>query len=285
MKLKYTSLAILSLIFGMSALAQQNETSDTERLERLILERDNLDRNELETILDPTAAPADQTLLEPTVDTSGQGETTETLQPSVQEWPRGYISDEYYVPVRSLPDINGRVIHNGLKSGTPLMVLEINENWARIRTDFGQEGWIEQHFISDIPIARALLIEEQASGEALQQKLAKERAVTAELRSELTTLNAKIVALESDNSELSIQANKPQTNVNPLVADKQVQSLVEEKLLLTQENDVLKARLSQVEQDERHRSFIFGALAVFMGAVLTALIPKIRGRKRLSGWQ
>ena len=92
MKLKYTSLAILSLIFGMSALAQQNETSDTERLERLILERDNLDRNELETNLDPTAALADQTLLEPTVDTSGQGETTETLQPSVQEWPRGYLS-------------------------------------------------------------------------------------------------------------------------------------------------------------------------------------------------
>ena len=64
----------------------------------------------------------------------------------------------------------------------------------------------------------------------------------------------------------------------------QIQSLVSHNNLLTQENDVLKARLSNFEKDDLYRSFLYGGLAVFLGAILSALVPRLRGRKRFQEW-
>lgn len=210
----------------------------------------------------------------------------ENVIPEVQEPERGYISDKFYVPVRSLPSPDGRVIHNGLKSGTPLTVLSIEGDWARIRTDLDQQGWIQARFVSKNPIARILLIEKEQAYKALDQRFTEQTSTVAKLREQLASRDTDLGEVSGEYQALKAQLNAFAGNGgDPTMLNEQIQSLVEQNHLLTQENDVLKARLTDFDSDEFHRSFLYGAFAVFLGAILSVLIPKLRGRKRLAGWQ
>jgi SH3 domain protein len=204
----------------------------------------------------------------------------------VQEPERGYISDKFYVPVRSLPSADGRVVHNGLKSGTPLTVLSIQDDWARIRTDLDQRGWIQARYVSKKPIARTLLIEKEQAYKALDQRYTEQKSTVTELREQLASRDTDLGEVNGENQALKRQLSAFSGNGgDPTMLNDQIQSLVEQNHLLTQENDVLKARLTDFDSDEFHRSFLYGAFAVFLGAILSVLIPKLRGRKRLAGWQ
>lgn len=210
----------------------------------------------------------------------------ENVLPGVQEPERGYISDKFYVPVRSLPSTDGRVVHNGLKSGTPLTVLSIQDDWARIRTDLDQRGWIQARFVSKKPIARTLLIEKEQAYKALDQRYTEQESTVAELREQLASQDTDLGEVNGENQALKRKLSAFSGNGgDPTMLNDQIQSLVERNHLLTQENDVLKARLTDFDSDEFHRSFLYGAFAVFLGAILSVLIPKLRGRKRLAGWQ
>ena len=54
--------------------------------------------------------------------------------------------------------------------------------------------------------------------------------------------------------------------------------------MLQTDNDVLQAEVEVLANDHRNQSFIYGGITVFLGALLAILIPRLRGRKRLSEW-
>ena len=95
-----------------------------------------------------------------------------------------YISDVLYVPLRSGPSSEHRIIHWGLESGTALEVLGEDEaaRFTQIRTRNGTEGWIPTQYLSAEPIARDVLVEAQAEIERLEGLLAGD---TLELAAEL----------------------------------------------------------------------------------------------------
>ena len=315
-------------ILHAGAMAQDNQEPSGERIERMIIERDNMteenlvptDQTEIPeasnsqpfieadhivkktverkpldaTQLDTPATSEDQSALiaQSAVVTQNPVivETVPTVAPSNaparQDAERGYISDEFYVPVRSLPSIEGRVVHNGLKSGTPLAILNRQNDWARIRTDLDQEGWVKARFVSKTPISKTLLIEQQQSYKTLNTRFTKVQAVTEELRNELKKRATDLAKITRERQVLSAQMEALSgIGGNPNMLNDQIQSLIKKNHLLTQETDVLKARLSDFDSDEFYRSFLYGAFAVFLGAVLSVLIPTLRGRKRLAGWQ
>lgn len=242
---------------------------------------------EADQAMTPSPSQTDNRQTAPTVanETSAPA-PTENVVPEVQEPERGYISDKFYVPVRSLPSADGRVVHNGLKSGTPLTVLSIQDDWARIRTDLDQRGWIQARYVSKKPIARTLLIEKEQAYKALDQRYTEQKSTVTELREQLASRDTDLGEVNGENQALKRQLSAFSGNGgDPTMLNDQIQSLVEQNHLLTQENDVLKARLTDFDSDEFHRSFLYGAFAVFLGAILSVLIPKLRGRKRLAGWQ
>jgi SH3 domain protein len=242
---------------------------------------------EADHAMTPSPSQTDNRQTVPTVanETSAPA-PVENVVPEVQEPERGYISDKFYVPVRSLPSADGRVVHNGLKSGTPLTVLSIQDDWARIRTDLDQRGWIQARYVSKKPIARTLLIEKEQAYKALDQRYTEQKSTVTELREQLASRDTDLGEVNGENQALKRQLSAFSGNGgDPTMLNDQIQSLVEQNHLLTQENDVLKARLTDFDSDEFHRSFLYGAFAVFLGAILSVLIPKLRGRKRLAGWQ
>ncbi|MCB1675993.1 MAG: TIGR04211 family SH3 domain-containing protein, partial [Halioglobus sp.] len=70
-----------------------------------------------------------------------------------------YVRDTLYVPLRGGQGQEYRILHKGIRSGTPLEVLQENEEtgYSLVRMEDGLEGWIQTQYLVDEPIARDLL--------------------------------------------------------------------------------------------------------------------------------
>ena len=84
-----------------------------------------------------------------------------------------YISDLLYVPLRSGPSGEHRIIHWGLPSGMALEVLEEDEatKFTRVRTEGGTEGWIPSQYLVDEPVAADRLAQAESEIERLESLL------------------------------------------------------------------------------------------------------------------
>lgn len=174
--------------------------------------------------------------------------------------PMHYITDKLYAPVRSEQGEKGKIIHNGLESGTSIEVLEKDEKsgYARIRTGDNIEGWIRLQYLSEIPAASIQL--EQAN------------AKIAELQAEKTPLEEELTATKQICSS---QIDAHERNIELV---KQNQLLISEKEVLQTDNQRLKDRNSQTW-------FIYGGLMVALSSILVALLPRISKKRRNDGWR
>ena len=276
--MKYLTLlnCILLLCVNSSVVAQESGLPQEHIIERKSTPLTNIERD---VIHSPAAADVDQN------SSLNPDKIEEETNPATAKNLKAYITDEFYVPVRSLPDTNGRVIHRGLKSGTSLQLIEASDGWSRIKTEFDLEGWVETRYVKADPIAKVLLTladQKNKQLESLNKEL--EKAIKVE-QPTMELAKQKIAALSLENERLATELGDfSSKTARAMATQDQIQSLVSHNNLLTQENDVLKARLSNFEKDDLYRSFLYGGLTVFLGAILSALVPRLRGRKRFQEW-
>lgn len=197
-----------------------------------------------------------------------------------------WVSDEFLVPLRSTPCSRCTIVHRGLKSGTEMRLLERVDGWGHVITNRGIEGWMEGQYLTDQPIARIRVNEQQKELAALKKR-------NSELDKKVSELSqaSKAVRGELDNSQDNQQslatelAEIREISSDSIALSEQNQQLVKNNHMLQRENDSLKANVDDLQKDQRNESFLYGGLTVFLGAILVILIPKLRGRKRFSEWQ
>ncbi len=197
-----------------------------------------------------------------------------------------YISDEYRVPLRKSPCPRCTILHRGIKSGSALTLIETNdEGWSHITTKGGMDGWMESHYLQKTPIAREQLANTKAKYSSLQNKhllLGEELNTLKQTHSELLAdLKNTQSSKDGINSELK---TIKKISSNAISINKQNKELLERNGILQSEIDILKAANQQLTNSERNTWFLYGAFAVFMGAFLTVIIPRIKRRKRFSEW-
>jgi SH3 domain protein len=197
----------------------------------------------------------------------------------------GFITDEFYVPLRSSPCSTCKIVHKGLKTGTKLYVYENKDDWSLVSTESGYRGWIRRQHITTNKIARAILAE---NSNEIERLYSENRRLELDMQNSfelVESLRAKIAMAEGDRKKLS----KELTDIK-LVSSKEIalneqnQLLVKHNHMLQEERDVLRANVDDLQNNTKNQSFLYGGLLVFLGAILTAIIPRIRGRKRLSEW-
>ncbi len=173
--------------------------------------------------------------------------------------PSQYITDKLYAPVRSEAGEKGKLLHNGLESGTAITVLENNDKagYARIRTSENLEGWVRTQYLSSEPPVSVQL--EQAN------------AQIAQLQAEKAQLEEELVAIKQISSS---QIDTHQRNAELV---KQNQLLIGEKEVLQTDNERLKDRNDQTW-------FLYGGLLVALSAIVAALIPRLGKKRRYDGW-
>ncbi len=191
-----------------------------------------------------------------------------------------YISDEFRVPLRSSPCSTCAIIHRGLKSGLALTFIEEQKDWSHVKTADGLDGWMPSQYIVSEPIARLRVERAEEHANALQKKYSE--------------LQEQVASLERSNIELSLQAetlkNRNQAiheelamlkkvSSSALELQQQNQELLKRNKMLQSDMDILTARAEQLQAVHTQKWFLYGALAVFMGALLSVLIPRLK-RKR-----
>ena len=197
----------------------------------------------------------------------------------------GFISDEFYVPLRSSPCSTCKIVHKGLKSGTKLFVYEHEEDWSLVATESGYRGWIRRQHLSKNKIARSILAENLNQVERLgneNRRLELDMQNSFEL---IENLRAQIADTEVDRKKLSKElASIKLVSSKEIALNEQNQMLVKHNHMLQEERDVLRANVDDLQKNTNNQSFLYGGFLVFLGAILVAIIPRVRGRKRLSEW-
>lgn len=197
-----------------------------------------------------------------------------------------YIRDTLYVPLRGGQSQEHRILHRGLRSGTPLELLEENEDtgYTRVRTEDGDVGWIQSQYLQDEPIAETQLQSARDTITELEASHQQALLRIQELESaneELAAVNEKLSARAEQLAEALDALQKKAADV--LAIDEKNQTLTEENQALKAEVEALTESNQALQDDKAQQWFLRGAGTVFLGLLFGFWVAR-RIYTRRSGW-
>ena len=199
-----------------------------------------------------------------------------------------YVGDEIHISFRGGPGTQYE-IYRFLSTGTPLQVLEIDEeieeqypadaleDWIRVVDPQGEEGWVQERFLMAEPPAReriGAVEEELAAAEdeiaALEAELADSEDAKEALEAELAEAEARIEELEADLEAAS-------EGYELVEANEQLQDRVE---VLLERKEELEQRNQELTDRSEQEWFLAGAGVLVGGVILGLILPRLRPRRR-----
>ncbi len=198
-----------------------------------------------------------------------------------------YVSDQFYVPLRSGPSNKHRIIDATLRTGTALSLIESDSvsGYSKVITPGGKEGWIESQYLSAQPIARILLERERNKTAALQDELQQVKEKRAIATSTSSELERKVTALSSENQKISTElANIKRVSSNAINLDISNRELLQNNEMLKIEISELQSENDRLASKSEKEWFLRGAFAVIIGVVLTIVIPLLKPKPKSNEW-
>ncbi|TGN41310.1 TIGR04211 family SH3 domain-containing protein [Marinobacter confluentis] len=197
-----------------------------------------------------------------------------------------YVDDTLYAPIRSGEGTQYRILHSGVRSGTPLELLERSESgYSRVRTPDGIEGWMVSRYLTETPIARERL-------EAANRQLAEARETVTTLRSELEAVTQERDSLRSSESSLEARAGRLSQElqeIKTVAADalnlnRRNEELSNENQKLRNELEVLTAEKERLEANTDSDFMLLGAGLVLLGIILALIVPALKPTRKTDNW-
>ncbi|MGO2235360.1 TIGR04211 family SH3 domain-containing protein [Marinomonas sp. UCMA 3892] len=195
-----------------------------------------------------------------------------------------YISDIQFVAIREGLDNNTRAVERGLKSGTPLVVLEQNDGYTKVRTPSGNEGWVADYFLSEDMVTRDQL-------ETLQTRLNKSTESRTEIADALKISQQKIQELNSVNSALQGENESLKQQLqNAAELSEKAQAIVSQNedvsyqiATLKQQASTAIAQAEKLQDTTEQKWFMIGGATLFGGLLLGILLPMLKRKKSSTG--
>jgi SH3 domain protein len=197
-----------------------------------------------------------------------------------------YIRDTLYVPLRGGESTSHRIIHRGIRSGTPLERLEINEQtgYTRVRTADGLEGWLQTQYLVDEPIASTQLDDVKSKMRSLDIQHRQTLLGLREAREAEQTLTTEQQNLADQNARLVEDlATITTLSGNVIAIDEQNKLLSEERDVLLQQISDLNELTDTLSDDRAQQWFLRGAGTVLIGLLLGFLLGRRIYHKRYNG--
>ncbi|MCH1488311.1 MAG: TIGR04211 family SH3 domain-containing protein [Pseudomonadales bacterium] len=206
---------------------------------------------------------------------------------SLQAESQGYVADVFYVPLHSGTSTKHRIVHRGLKTGTPLTILQTDDKagFTQVRTQSGIEGWIQNQFISNTPIARTLLKQAQQQRSKLQSQLSSISATNESVSTAHDEAQKRLKSLSRQNQSLTGElASIKKISSNAISLDINNRDLLQKSEMLKVEIAELQAENARLSDKSNKEWFVRGALAVAIGALLAVILPRFKPKVRSSEW-
>lgn len=201
---------------------------------------------------------------------------------------RVFIRDTLYVPLRGGQSSEHRILHRGLRSGTELERLEVNDEsgYTRVRTDDGLEGWLQTQYLVDEPIASTQLDTMKNQLEALEAEHQQTLLRLRESRELNENLNSSQENLTVEKDELTIELEKiTRLSSNVIAIDAENKQLNEDRETLLEEIARLNQENAALSDDSAQDWFLRGAGTVLLGLLFGVWLGRrIYQRRNNSGW-
>lgn len=198
-----------------------------------------------------------------------------------------YVRDWISIPLRESANPDSTIIHKGVVSGVPLVLLQTDDKAgaARVRTEDGAEGWLPTRYLSDEPGARSQLEKAQAEIERLN-KLNEQLRLGAPSVAALQDSSTKQAAsAEAEKAKLTAEVEELKRSIgdnSKLVQDHA--DLTKHTGELQDQVTRLNTEITELRAGKQSEFFRDGALAVGGGALLTLIAAFFWPRKRRSDW-
>ncbi|CAM3812517.1 TIGR04211 family SH3 domain-containing protein [Parendozoicomonas haliclonae] len=198
-----------------------------------------------------------------------------------------YIGDTLYVPMRSGPGNEYRIVNRALKTGTALTLLNQKEEGGhyKVKTSNGQEGYVPKQYLLFEPPAMLKLQKAESDSARMKAEVA---ALSEKLKTTQAELQEKTRALASNNkssSALQEELNQiKDISAKSLELDKRNRELVIANEQLMSELQALQVDNQQLVDTSEHRWFLYGAGTLVFGLLIGLVAPLLRPRKKSSGW-
>jgi len=197
----------------------------------------------------------------------------------------GWISDTLYVPMRSGAGSQFRIVHRGLKSGTRLEIIAMEEGseWAQVR--FGDiEGYINSQYVVRSAPAMIRLDQLQAQHQKVTQQLAEARQQITSLTAERDQLSAENKRLSGDLGTQSDRLNKLEDiAADPIRLDQANRELNEQLSKLRTELNGVSAENTLLRSDKTSSMWLVGA-SILIGGWLVGWLMRSRSARARSSW-
>lgn len=198
-----------------------------------------------------------------------------------------YVSDVLYVPLRSGQGNQFRIINKGLKSGTPLIRIEVNEDntWSKVKTQAGIEGWVPNQYLSEDKTAQIKLNQALARLAIVENELADLKQTHQELLADNQKTRANANESSQTNSSLKKELERiKQVSANAIDSDQRHRELLEKHEVTQTQLNSLEAENDNLKSDKTLSFMFYGAGLLILGMVLSVLLPALKPKKRYSDW-
>lgn len=201
-----------------------------------------------------------------------------------------YIKDVVRVNLRSGKGLQYRILEADLPSGTKFNRVREEEDdggklWSFLQSDRGNEGWMESQYLQDELIARDRLAAAQRELAALRQQHQSSGGQISELELQNSRLSEQLLAAQGQINTLTTELGElKRISADAVNIDSQNQNLLKEREELRTKIDVLTNRNEQLQDDSNQTWFMYGAIAVGIGCLLTLIVQKVRIKRRYSEW-
>ena len=195
-----------------------------------------------------------------------------------------WVSDVFYVPLRSGPSDSNRIVHKGLASGTVLEVIEEDPaaGFTHVRTASGVDGWIGTQYVVHEPVAALALPAANKRIQALEQQLSQRGQTLSQLQSTSSeasstndALTAQVAALQTELAEIK------RVSVGSIAEHTRNQELTTLNARLRSEVDRLIEETQSLQNSQQQRWLLIGG-GLVLGGLLAGFV--IKARPRRSGW-
>ena len=197
----------------------------------------------------------------------------------------GWVSDTLFVPVRSGAGNEYRIVHRGLKTGTQLEIIAMEEgaDWAQVRIG-DIEGYINAQYVVRTPPAMIRL-------EQLEKQHEQARKQLDEARQQVSALTSERNQLPADNKRLGGELNVQSEQVSklediaadPIRLARANRELNEELSRLRTELNTVAAENSMLRGDKTSSMWLAGA-SILIGGWLIGWLMRSRSSRARSSW-